>query len=323
MRSIVYSCSYVPPEWIAAHGFRPVRLVPYSGTECLQRETAGICHYMHRFLEQASQFDAAGVVVTTLCDQMRRGVECINSPSAASLSSLFLMHVPKTMNSVGAVRYYHEELKRLSRFLINLGGALPDEAHLIEVMIDYQQKRDNLFNHRSDMSGVAFSRFLRSFQAGGLLDLCEDATKSKKLIPVAILGGPMSIEDLGILDLIEEAGGEIVLDGTEGGERTMPRAFHRQRIHIDPFMELVEAYWSIPDVARRPNDSLFIWIKNQLAQRHMRGIILLRNVWCDLWHAEVMRLREWLDIPLLDIDLDGESATARNRTRIEAFMEAL
>ena len=44
--------------------------------------------------------------------------------------------------------------------------------------------------------------------------------------------------------------------------------------------------------------------------------ILLRQVWCDLWHAEVKRLRDWLDLPLLDLDLNGDDPVARNRTRV-------
>ena len=54
----------------------------------------------------------------------------------------------------------------------------------------------------------------------------------------------------------------------------------------------------------------------------MKGVILVRCVWCDLWHAEIHRLREWLAVPLLDMDLDGEDPVNRCTTRIQAFLEA-
>ena len=91
----------------------------------------------------------------------------------------------------------------------------------------------------------------------------------------------------------------------------------------DTLSELCDAYLAIPDVGWRPNHGLFVWLRDHIAARGVRGVVLLRNVWCDLWHAEVARLREWLPVPLLDIDLDGEPAVGRNRTRVQAFMEAL
>ena len=53
-----------------------------------------------------------------------------------------------------------------------------------------------------------------------------------------------------IFDLIEQLGGRVVLDGTEGGERTMPARFDPERVREDPLGELVRAYFdTIPDEA--------------------------------------------------------------------------
>ena len=64
-------------------------------------------------------------------------------------------------------------------------------------------------------------------------------------------------------------------------------------------------------------------MKKELKVRDVRGVIFIRNLWCDLWHGERTRLQEWLDLPLLDVDLNGEAPSSRNRTRIHAFMESL
>ena len=56
----------------------------------------------------------------------------------------------------------------------------------------------------------------------------------------------------------------------------------------------------------------------------MRGVIVRRYVWCDMWHGEVYRLKEELDIPVIDIDVSGQAgAYERVKSRIEAFVEML
>lgn len=143
-------------------------------------------------------------------------------------------------------------------------------------------------------------------------------------IPVALLGGPLSQQSFALIDTVGQHGGTVVLDGTETGKRGLPRPFDRARLRDNPVDELVDAYFgSIPDVARRPNDELYRWLERELSDPPVRGVILVRWIWCDLWHAETERLREWLRVPLLDLDLDGEDAIARNRTRVQAFMESI
>jgi len=143
-------------------------------------------------------------------------------------------------------------------------------------------------------------------------------------IPVALLGGPLLARDIEILKTVAVAGGRVVLDGTENGERVLPAPFHRRRMRQDPRGELVEAYFgTIPDVFQRPNTRFHEWLRREVPARGARGVILLRHLWCDKWHAEVQRLRESLAVPLLDLEVDGDSAPVRHRTRIQAFLEGL
>lgn len=145
-------------------------------------------------------------------------------------------------------------------------------------------------------------------------------------IRLALLGGPLLERDYAIYDLLERAGGRVVLDATEIGERTLPAPFDPQRLAHDPVAELVHAYFDrIPDVFRRPNNGLYQWLQQELAVRRVQGILMRRYVWCDLWHAEFARLREWSPVPVLDLDASGEEDCAMARTlgRIEAFLETL
>jgi benzoyl-CoA reductase/2-hydroxyglutaryl-CoA dehydratase subunit BcrC/BadD/HgdB len=132
--------------------------------------------------------------------------------------------------------------------------------------------------------------------------------------------------DCGFFQLVEHAGGRIVLDATEGSERTSPRPFDAARVACEPLEELADAYFDgIPDAFRRPNTKLYEWLGRELAARRVRGIILRRYLWCDLWHAEAQRLKEWSTTPVLEIDVGPDDMFAPNRVqgRIEAFLEML
>jgi len=152
----------------------------------------------------------------------------------------------------------------------------------------------------------------------------EDANAAG--VPLAILGGPLLDSDHVLFELIERAGGRVALDATEGSQRTLPRPFDPARMASDPLQELADAYFDgIPDAFRRPNHRLYEWLGRELAAHQVRGIIFRRYVWCDLWHAELQRVRQWSRLPVLEIDVGPDDLTAPNRVqgRIEAFLEVL
>ncbi|MFH2002390.1 MAG: 2-hydroxyacyl-CoA dehydratase family protein, partial [Planctomycetota bacterium] len=87
---VLFSCPFVPAEWIAAHGLKPCRLIP-SGNSRIERFNMGqgICPFTTAFLDESlSDPRADAVIVTTLCDQMRRAGE------RASGKPVFLLNLP-------------------------------------------------------------------------------------------------------------------------------------------------------------------------------------------------------------------------------------
>ena len=118
----------------------------------------------------------------------------------------------------------------------------------------------------------------------------------------------------------------MVLDATEGGERTLPARFDPARTASDPLGELAAAYFDgVADVFRRPNSGLYEWLDHELAARQVRGIIFRRYLWCDLWHAELHRLTRRSPVPVLEIDVESGDlgASSRVQVRIEALLEML
>ena len=323
MGVIAYTCPFVPMEWIAAHGLTPSRFTPSLRDR--RRDDEGACPFMSAFVSATGTMpDAAGIVVTTVCDQMRRGYELLKSETAAPT---FLMNVPATWQTPSAQRLYVSELRRLGAFLIGCGGVAPSPAVLSRAMKEYDDTRTKLRHIQSRQTARQFSEAIADFhRSGSFPEPCGNRPLSLRGTPVALIGGPLFREHLEILDLVTARGGAIVLDGSETGERTLARAFGRSRLAADPLLELADAYFgTIPEVWRRPNSTLYEWLRRMLPLRQVRGVILVRQVWCDLWHAELGRLKDLIDLPVLDIDTAGDFESEENRTagRIGAFLEML
>ncbi len=296
MKKLLYSSPYVPAEWVTAHGFQPIRFVanesgwPDWKIDEAAHCTEGLCPYASAFLSEAETGDFDVVVATTTCDQMRHIPEI-----AETDCSIFLMSVPSTWQSPGSFRLYIRELERLGAFLSAESGVAPDATALAEVLQAAEARRD---------------------QTG------SQTTIPPGRVPIAITGGPLLPSANGLVSEIERAGGVVVLDATESGKMSMPARFDRRRLQDEPFQVMAEAYFAIPDIGRRPNSQYYSFIERELSAHDVSGLIIQRHTWCDLWHAEVQRLKEWAPIPVLDLD-GGHSADARSKTRIQAFMEML
>ncbi len=314
VKTIAYTCPYVPAEWIAAHGLQPRRLIPLplEGTSIVPR-IEGVCPYARAFANDlAACKDIGGVVVTTMCDQMRRVfdllVRRIDVPA-------FLLNVPSTWETVAAQRLYLDELRRLGRFLVRLGGRTPDDQGLARVMLD---SVGWVLNPRVKDVSVEETRGLRTHPT-------RSDHHDPDGVPLAVVGGPLMQRDRILFDIVAECGGQIVLDATETGQRGRCGPFNRRRLAEDPLMELAQAYFRIPDASRRPNSELYQWLKEELTRAGARGILFHHYVWCDKWHAEFTRLKEWAKLPMLRLDSEGEGEmnSARVRNRIHAFVETL
>jgi len=256
---------------------------------------------------------------------------------------MFLLNVPSTWQTAAVHDLYRAELERLGRFLVELDGHSPDKADLARVMLAYDHAR--LAVHK-DVAGVSARQFatvlaelhgpLAAVPEAAIVEQESNVHSRRRTaagrsaagagVPLAILGGPLLEADYAFFDLVERCGGRVALDATEGGERTMPRRFDPARAASDPVQELADAYFdTIPDAFRRPNSGLYEWLARELPARDVRGIIFRRFAWCDLWHAELQRLKQWTPLPVLEIDAGPDDAAAPNRVegRIEAFLEML
>ncbi|UCC96678.1 MAG: 2-hydroxyacyl-CoA dehydratase [Phycisphaerales bacterium] len=324
MKTIIYTCPYIPAEWIAAHGLHASRIVPdHVDADLSLARAEGVCPYVRSFIGQVmADKEAGGAVLTTVCDQMRRAFDIIVRNGAIPA---FLMNVPNTWQTPAAQALYIDELKRLGRFLVQLGGTSPSDEALAEVMLEYDDARTSIRSAREYLSARRFADAIAQNRVCNKLHTLH-AEPLVEGVPLALAGGPLMRSDYELFDMVEQLGGRIVLDATETGDRGMCPEFDRARLRKDPLRELARAYFgSIPDASRRPNSDLYEWLERELIGRAVRGIIFRRYLWCDLWHAELGRLKDRIELPVLDIDSAGENHLERPRisNRIRAFLEML
>jgi len=296
---VLYSSPFVPPEWIEAHGLAPLRVVSLP-TEVATG--AGVCPIAAGLAQawKASPPPAGGgddvIVVTTTCDQMRRASETIEGAGR-----VFLMNVPALWTNPASRQLYRDELLRLGRFLVGRGGGSPDHGTLIRVMIEYDNRR-------------ASQRIFPAVAPGAAR--------------VALIGGPLRLGDDWIVRMLASRGACLALDATETGQRTLPTPFEPARMEEDAVGELVRAYFdTIPDAFRRPLSMLHQYLAAALDQQRIQAIVLIRGIWCDLWHAQLPWLRQ-CGRPVAEVDVGGSASgaacdAARIGTRIEALLEAI
>jgi len=264
--------------------------------------------------------------MTTVCDQMRRAFDVL--VRKCSLPA-FLMNVPNTWQNLESQKLYIDELKRLSRFLTGLGGKSPSNNALAKIMLEYDAARASILASRDYLSARRYAEAIAALGRDGPGKTFDYVPAAEPVIGgarLAIIGGPLMKQDFALFDMIEQSGGRIVLDATETGERGLCGPFDRRRLRDDPLMELADAYFDgIRDASRRPNSELYKWLEREIASRQVRGIIFRRYLWCDMWHAELPRLKDFSNLPVLDIDTAGGNEMERQRTenRIRAFMEML
>jgi benzoyl-CoA reductase/2-hydroxyglutaryl-CoA dehydratase subunit BcrC/BadD/HgdB len=288
MGSVAYISPFVPAEWIAGHGLLPLRI----SEDCAPTGAGiqGVCAFADGVSQWTKRGKADAIILTTTCDQMRRHAERID-PSIRP----FLMNVPATWQSDESQQLYRSEIQRLGNFLATLGGSTPAPGKLAQIMREYERQRNRHWVSPADGA-----------------------------VRIGLVGGPMRRQDHWIMRQVALAGGKVVLDATETGERTWPLPFEEIALQSDPFAEMIRCYFQgIPDAFRRPDERLHEYLRLEVKRRKIAGMLLVRFVWCDLWHAELNRMKEVLGIPIVEIELGEESDHQRLATRIESLVGIL
>jgi hypothetical protein len=301
---------WIPGEWVRAHGLESCGVWSEPeyrrGTMAL---SAGVCAFAEAAVRFAEAQPDSAVVFATSCDQLRRGFD---AAMYRGQSRAFLFNLPATQTPV-ARRIYRAELERLGKFLVELGGSAPTPEILRHEMV-----QANLGGARHSVRADSWIR------EDGAHGVARPTASSGNHVPLALVGGPLSAADGDLLEAIESAGGRIVLNATENGERSVCPQFNMEA-GTEPFDALADGcFENIVDVFQRPNTRLYAWLKPRVRSRAVRGIVLWLFSGCDLWRAEAQTLRETFGLPVLLLEA-GETAgiSPREVNRLQAFVETL
>lgn len=289
------------------------------------RMAEGICSFAQQSLEFARTHCGRGnaVVFGSSCDQMRRGFDLVGEPQE---TSTFLFNLPATWQSDAAWRLFRLEFDRFTRFLERLGGPRQADESVTTIIGAARDARARLRSSWNKLHARGFAECIARFHWDGcaIAELTSEV-KGDAGIPVAIVGGPLTRAQWGILDAIESAGGRVVLNATETGERSLGLEMPIPGRIATSIDGLARFFFSrIIDVWQRPNTRLYAWLRGRIEERNVRGIVLWHHVGCDLWRAEAASLREAFGLPILTLDSEqAHSDHPRLVHRIAAFMEIL
>lgn len=178
-------------------------------------------------------------------------------------------------------------------FLFNLPSTLHQERLLEAEKARLQRWVAQLLSRKNAKRSDARTH---TQQDASVVHLCEGRA-------LGVIGGHFCGERQAVELFFAQRGIRLALWGCEGGER-------------------------VGDVAQRPNDTFYEHLKTLVAQRDLAGLVVVRTTWCDLWRLACVRLREVLDVPVLEWVMDGQShgqpfPDGASRTRLEAFCELL
>lgn len=251
-------------------------------------EGEGICPFAETLYHNSISMDISVSIFTTRCDQMRR----ISGFVQSEKQEKFLMNVPSTWQTPASFEIFKDELKRLSKFLTHLSG----KQFSIETMINELKKKK------------------------------YDIPKSKKGKRIAVMGASITDADAGFCKLLTKKSANITFDASEQGEIAQPDIDFKQ-LNKHPFKELTNAsFRNMPDIAKRPNIQFYDKANEIIRMRKIQGIILRIYPWCDLWHAEVQRIKEYFGLPVLELTVDinvEPEKDKRLQTRLNAFLEMI
>jgi benzoyl-CoA reductase/2-hydroxyglutaryl-CoA dehydratase subunit BcrC/BadD/HgdB len=140
-------------------------------------------------------------------------------------------------------------------------------------------------------------------------------------IRLLIVGSPIGYGDNFIQKALEKyPNATIVYDATCTGNRFIEIDIP---LSGDIIANIASAYFNRPPcVWRRPNSGFYQYIKKVVDKYRVQGVIYKTLKFCDLWKYEAKRFKDWVNLPVIQIENTYSPAqNAQISKRIAAFLE--
>lgn len=362
---IGYFCCSIPEEMIFAAGVLPVRIVGTS----LPLEHANLhvspntCPFGRSCLEAGmrGQYDYLdAVVVPTSCDMMSAmdyfWERHVPNPHRRDLvrgvdlnQYVYRLHYPEKVTGKESLLYYVGVLREFRQGLersLNRPISDDDLRRAIAVYEDYGAQMDRmhalrrkqppvLSGYEAWQIGFAGSMMPKDKHAALLKDyldrLEQQGSQAEEGIRLLLSSGPLDPIDAGVIRVIEEAGGQVVVDDTCFGSRSTAGG-----VPVEAASSPLEAIArrslgvSCPRSTNSDRIPMPRWdfMKKLVDGCAIEGAIFYSMKFCDARLADVPflsgRLRQEFKVPSLHVEGDHTaSGVEQLRERIEAFIEMI
>ncbi|UCD71899.1 MAG: 2-hydroxyacyl-CoA dehydratase [Syntrophobacterales bacterium] len=335
-------CCYTPLEIILAAGIAPHRIIPEATSDMADSYLhSNFCPYIRSSLGKATKGDLdfmEGLVLVNSCDGLRRLYDAWRL--YAKTPHVYLVDLPRVSTDV-AVGHFRETLIRFKGQLEEGFGVSIFEGD-IEEAISLSNRGRRLFKelynlrkaHKLSISGsqvldlVKGDMVLPKDHYLGLLQKLvgelRDGAVPRTNLPRVMITGSL-LEDPGIADLVEKAGGEVACDDLCTGSRYFWECIEQDD---DPILALSRHYLSkIPCARMMDSNRRLDHVMDLVVDFEVHGVICYTLKFCDTFLYDIPLLKKRLDdqgIPSLFLDSDYTPGTmGRLKTRIEAFLEML
>jgi benzoyl-CoA reductase/2-hydroxyglutaryl-CoA dehydratase subunit BcrC/BadD/HgdB len=356
-----YFCPHVPEELILAAGMLPIRLAfggelepVAAGEDFLKSYSCSFarsCLGYRKLAENSYYADIDALCVAYTCDCMRRIQEYWENYFGVPTFSLGVTQTHDRFRSKPhAIEYFKNELNLLRRKLADFSGNKISDSDIrkaialcnkirekLWLLYEYPRNMQPPIDWR-DVLDITHSGFLveRTDFLHELEMIVKDLQKNKsgKKPPdtrprLMIAGSIIGIGDHKVLDIIKQAGANIVADSTCTGSM-----FSRKRVSLpgiigNPIDGLAERYlYNIPcpfmtDLPKRLNRIIRI-----ARDYSVQGLVYYNLKYCDIWRAEFKFIKDTLykelSVPSLLIETDySPTDVGTIRTKVEAFLEMI
>jgi benzoyl-CoA reductase/2-hydroxyglutaryl-CoA dehydratase subunit BcrC/BadD/HgdB len=343
---------YVPEEIVYAAGAIPMRLVRGGDPEPLAAAAGDMdrllcpfarAQYGYRVLEEESRYQMVDLFVCAItCQHMRRVADVWDLNTDIEV---FRLGVPHAYNTASGLSYYTEMLRRLKEKLeVFLNTSIEDEK-LKESVVLYNRIRELLreisFLRKSDVPAITGKDFFRLMHSSFYLDPRELVEIMESLIAqlrkhdgkeapgrhrILLTGNMLAVGDYKVIDMVEEAGGSIVIEQFCGGVR-----HYLDTVHLNGNLLEATAKRYLRDRApcafMRPSRERLDMVVELSSEFKVDGIIWYQLRYCDTYNMEFFYFNNIMKergIPVLQLESEYDvEERGRLMNRVESFMETL
>jgi benzoyl-CoA reductase/2-hydroxyglutaryl-CoA dehydratase subunit BcrC/BadD/HgdB len=345
--------NYVPEELIYASGAIPLCLIhggnPQSADAALSIVPQVICPFARaqigeRLLKQNPYYNMIDMLIAPVtCQHLRKVAEIWEYRNEMEI---FKLGIPQQYGNDFEVEYYHDRLVSLREKLQALTNTEIDDKKLYYAIELYNRIRE-LFRkinltRQADPPGLSTLDFIKlnhaSFYADPvfMVEVLESVYREildrqhivKTNTPRILLLGPnIGYGDYTVLEMVEVAGGDIVVEEICEGIR-----YYRNDIDTqsDPFQALTKGYLTdrLPCAFMRNSaKKRFDHTLKLIEDFNVSGVIWYELLCCETYDSEAYYFAEKLgerNIPFLILESDYSTAvTGQLATRTKAFIEIL